>query len=164
MKTLYFIRHAKSSWANIGQKDFDRTLNERGIKDAGEMAQKLFSKNIVIDGFVTSTAVRAHTTCKAFASAYGKKESEIVLVDKLYHAQPHIFYEVINSLDNDKSHVAIFAHNPGITEMVSTQTRPMQLIDMPTCGIVAVTANIDTWDVYETAEKTILFFTYPKEI
>jgi phosphohistidine phosphatase len=163
MKTLYFIRHAKSSWANFGQTDFERPLNDRGIKDAAEMAKRLLAKNISIDSFVTSSAVRAHTTCKAFATAY-HKETEIILVPKLYHAPPHVFYEVINDLKDELNDVAIFAHNPGITEIVSTQTRPMQLIDMPTCGIVAVTANIHSWKEYEAAEKNILFFAYPKEI
>ncbi len=163
MKTLLFIRHAKSSWANIGQTDFERPLNDKGKKNAAEMAQRLLVKKIVIDTFVTSTALRALTTCKAFASAYNK-ESKIVLVPKLYHAPPHIFYEVIEELDDEVNNVAIFAHNPGITEMVSTQTKPMQLIDMPTCGIVAVTTNIHSWHDYEKAEKAILFFTSPKEV
>ncbi len=164
MKTLLFIRHAKSSWANIGQTDFDRPLNERGTNDAAAMAQRLLTQNIPIDTFVTSTANRAFTTCKIFADAYGKNSSKIIMVDKLYHAPPHIFYEVINDLEDSMNNVAIFAHNPGITEMVSTQTRPMQLIDMPTCGVVAVSANIDAWKDYEKAEKSILFFSYPKEI
>ncbi len=163
MKTLLFIRHAKSSWANIGQTDFDRPLNDRGTKDAADMAQRLLAKKIVIDTFITSTALRALTTCKAFASAYNK-ESNIVLVPKLYHALPYIFYEVIKELDDEMNNVAIFAHNPGITEMVSTQTKPMQLIDMPTCGIVAVNTNIHSWHDYEKAEKAVLFFTVPKEI
>jgi phosphohistidine phosphatase len=38
MKTLFLIRHAKSSWADTLQQDFDRPLNDRGNRDAPMMA------------------------------------------------------------------------------------------------------------------------------
>lgn len=164
MKTLLLIRHAKSSWANIGQSDFDRPLNERGLRDAAEMAQKLVTQNIAIDTFVTSTAKRAHTTCKAFASAYNISNDKIILVDKLYHAAPHIFYEVIKDLKDDMDGVAIFAHNPGITELASTITGTVKLVDMPTCAVFAVHANIDSWQGFAAANKDFLFFKFPKEV
>jgi phosphohistidine phosphatase len=164
MKTLLLIRHAKSSWANIGQSDFDRPLNERGLKDAVEMAQKLVNQNIAIDTFISSTAKRAYNTCKAFASAYNVKNDEIILVDKLYHAPPHIFYEVIKDLKDDMNSVAIFAHNPGITELASTITGTVKLVDMPTCAVFAVQANIDNWQDFTAANKDFLFFKFPKEV
>ena len=34
MKTLYIVRHAKSSWVYEGVKDIDRPLKKRGINDA----------------------------------------------------------------------------------------------------------------------------------
>ena len=34
MKTLYIVRHAKSSWEYEGIKDIDRPLKKRGINDA----------------------------------------------------------------------------------------------------------------------------------
>ena len=34
MKTLYIVRHAKSSWEYEGIKDIDRPLKQRGINDA----------------------------------------------------------------------------------------------------------------------------------
>ncbi len=163
MKTLLLVRHAKSSWANIGQTDFDRPLNEKGIKDAEALGKKLFAKNILIDTFITSTAKRAYTTCKAFADAYNKNNAEIILIDKLYHAPPYVFYEVIKDLKNNMNNVAIFAHNPGITELASTITGSVKLIDMPTCGIYAVQANIDYWKDFATAKKDFLFFKYPKD-
>ncbi|MEI9909506.1 MAG: histidine phosphatase family protein [Bacteroidota bacterium] len=43
-KTLILIRHAKSDWSTASLSDFDRPLNERGRKDAPEMAKRLLSK------------------------------------------------------------------------------------------------------------------------
>ena len=41
MKTIYLIRHAKSSWEDLNLDDHERPLNERGKKDAGRMARYL---------------------------------------------------------------------------------------------------------------------------
>lgn len=163
MKTILFIRHAKSSWANIGQADFDRPLNKRGENDAEAMAQKLLAKNIVIDSFISSTALRAKATCITFAKAY-KQLTDIVWVEKLYHAEPPVFYEIIEALPNHINHIAIFAHNPGITDMANAQALQQEYVNMPTCGIYSVQAAIDSWANYEMAAKEKLFFTYPKEL
>src|SRR6478609_5790664 len=100
MKTLIAVRHAKSSWDAIDQKDFDRTLNERGKKDAPEMAQRLKEKGIAIDQFVSSPAKRAKKTAKYFAEAFKQEKGDILLIDTLYEAAPETFYDVIQNLDN----------------------------------------------------------------
>ena len=58
-KILLLVRHAKSSWDDASLSDFERPLNERGKKDAPEMAKKLNNKKIKIDAFVSSPAKRA---------------------------------------------------------------------------------------------------------
>jgi len=74
MKQLLLIRHAKSSWTNIGQEDFERPLNERGIRDAPLMAKKLIEKNYKPDALISSTAVRALETATFFAEVMGFKK------------------------------------------------------------------------------------------
>ena len=95
MKQLLIIRHAKSSWDNMLQKDFDRILNERGMQDAPAMAKRLVDKGIKVDKFVSSTAVRAFTTATFFAKAYHQKENDIIAVPALYHAGEEVFYKTI---------------------------------------------------------------------
>ena len=70
MKTLLIVRHAKSSWENSGEPDFERDLNERGKKEAPEMATRLLDKKIAIDIFISSPARRAKKTCKAFCKVF----------------------------------------------------------------------------------------------
>jgi phosphohistidine phosphatase len=57
-KTLILVRHAKSDWSIDGQKDYDRTLNARGHRDAPRMGQILANKNLKIDKLITSGAER----------------------------------------------------------------------------------------------------------
>ena len=164
MKQLLLVRHAKSSWEITVSKDFDRELNDRGHKDAPEMAKRLLKKNVPIDAFVSSTAVRAFTTAVYFADEYekgGQKSLDVVGIPQLYHAEPLVFEKVIVELDDALETVAIFAHNPGITEFVNGLTTA-RVDDMPTCGIFALKIETDSWEDFLTAKKTFWFFDYPK--
>ncbi|MEN9685534.1 MAG: hypothetical protein RLZZ28_1320 [Bacteroidota bacterium] len=161
MKQLFIIRHAKSSWAVSGQNDFDRPLNERGMKDAPLMAKRLLEANMKIEAFVSSPANRALTTATYFAWVYHQDPEKIMTYPKLYHAYPPVFYEVIVKLSDKFHSVALFAHNPGITDFVNELTYT-RIDDMPTCGIFAVSADTAHWKGFKNAAKEFLFFDYPK--
>lgn len=96
MKTLLVIRHAKSSWDNVSQDDFDRPLNSRGHHDAPEMARRLLARQMQIDTFISSTAVRAFTTATYFAKAYRLSEKKIIAVPELYHASVAVLFRTIS--------------------------------------------------------------------
>ena len=161
MKTLIVVRHAKSSWDVIGQKDFDRTLNERGKKDAPEMAQRLKEKGLQIDLFVSSPAKRAKKTARYFAEAFKQDKDAIVLADVLYEAPLETLYDVVHGWNNKHDVVALFAHNPGITAFVNTLTE-VRTDNMPTCGMFAVQADTKDWKEFKESSKQFLFFDYPK--
>jgi len=161
MKSLLLIRHAKSSWGSDVLNDFDRPLNERGKKEAPEMANRLIKDKVLIDHFVSSPARRAKKTAKLFIKEYGKHESEIRFIPELYHAAPGTFLKVISELDNACETAAIFSHNPGITEFVNMLTT-VRIDNMPTCGIFAVKAAVSSWKEFADAQKELWFFDYPK--
>jgi len=160
-KILFLVRHAKSSWDDPSLNDFERPLNERGKKDAPEMAKRLNSKKIKIDAFVSSPAKRARQTCKYFTKEFDPKKKNIVREPKLYEADEQGFYEVIESLKNKWDSVAVFSHNPGITSFANSLTAN-HVDDMPTCSVFAVKVNADNWKEFRTAKKEFLFFDYPK--
>jgi len=162
MKTLIVVRHAKSSWANIGERDFDRNLNDRGKEDAPAMAEKLLHTKIKVDAFVSSPAKRTCKTAKAFIEAFGKTKKEIILIDDLYNAPSEIFYETVNGLNDEYEAVAVFGHNPGITDFVNTLCNT-HIDEMPTCSMFAVQIPITSWMNFKDAEKEFLFFKFPKE-
>src|ERR1043166_6138604 len=89
------IRHAKSSWANPLQSDFERPLNERGKHDAPEMGKKLKKENMVPDLIIASTAKRTRQTAKKIANAVGYDIDNIKWEEKLYHCIPSVFEELI---------------------------------------------------------------------
>ncbi len=161
MKTLLVIRHAKSSWDNINSPDIDRPLNERGKKDAPAMAKKVIKAGIRIDRLVSSPARRARHTAELFAREFDVKESDIVILTELYHAQPATFQQVVAGLDDGDNTVALFSHNPGITAFVNTLTS-VRLDNMPTCAVFAIKSTAPTWDEFFSGDREFLFFDYPK--
>jgi len=163
MKSVLLIRHAKSSWNEPGLPDFDRPLNGRGKEDAPRMAQRLLEKNITIDAFIASPAKRARKTAVFFAEANHRTKQDIILVPELYLAGPGVFYSVIEQAAAEAGCIAIFSHNPGITEFVNELTNT-HVDDMPTCSIFGVKADILQWDQFEKAEKEFWFFDYPKAV
>ena len=163
MKSLLLVRHAKSSWADAGLSDFDRPLNERGKKDAPVMAQRLINKQIQIDGFITSTAVRARETCTYFVNAFKKTGGSLILKQELYLASPETFYKCISEIDDVFSSVAVFAHNSGIAEFANSLTHT-KVDDMPTCSIFGVRIAADSWKNFSVSKKEYLFFHFPKQV
>ena len=163
MKTLLLIRHAKSSWNDIGLSDFERPLNERGKHDAPLMAKKVKSKKIDIDAFVSSPAKRAKKTAEFFMAEFVAKEKKLTLIPSLYEASVEKYYDAIENLKDKDDTVALFAHNPGITDFInSLDCTPVY--DMPTCAVYAIQIKTKNWKKFREAKKEFLFFEYPKNI
>ncbi len=161
MKSLLLVRHAKSSWDHPGLTDFERPLNKRGLSDAPMMAQRLLQRKVQIDAFVSSTANRAFTTATFFAKAYGVSEDHITGIPRLYHAMPETFTEVISQLNDQWRTVALFSHNPGITEFIN-ELGLARIDNMPTCGVFGLHIKADHWADFDRAAKTFWLFDYPK--
>ena len=163
MKTLYVIRHAKSSWDDTALPDFDRKLNERGKRDAPRMGKRLKEKEIYPDLVISSPAKRAISTAKRVTGALGYPKKNIKTDHQLYHANEDKILTVINSINDKHDTVFLFGHNPGLTDFVNTIMEIEVNIDnVPTCGIVAIKFRADSWKDISWASGKLIFFDYPK--
>ncbi len=162
-RTLVMIRHAKSSWSNPLQSDFERPLNERGEQDAPMMGQRLKTLGIQPDLIISSMARRAKQTAKKIAKELGYDEASIVWYDKLYHCIPQVFEEVIYEIDDKYKNVFIVAHNPGITEFVNQLSPAFKIDNMPTCGMVGAKLEVREWNEFNNVNKEVFLFEYPKK-
>lgn len=162
MKTLFLIRHAKSSWEEEGLPDFDRPLNERGKKDVPGMAEKLLKHSLPPQLIITSTAKRARKTAQLFAKEWGFAEEQLLGKPDLYLCGPLTFEDLIAQAPDKADRLAVVAHNPGITEYANLLCEKVRIDNMPTCSIFAVSADCTTWKDFAHAKKTFLFFEHPK--
>jgi phosphohistidine phosphatase len=163
MKTLYVIRHAKSSWADPIASDFERGLNERGKKDAPRMGKRLKEKEINPDFMLSSPARRALSTAKRIAEILKYKKEKIKTHAKLYHADEETILSILQEVKDKHDVVMLFGHNPGLTEFVNTLSAVEINIDnVPTCGVVAFSLPVDSWKAVTWKSGKLLFFDYPK--
>lgn len=162
MKTILIVRHAKSSAADPGQADFDRSLNSRGKEDAAEMAKRVRKSIKKIDAFISSPARRARKTAEKFMAEYGLDKKELLFANALYEAGLNDFYEVVETLDNSYETIALFSHNPGITDFANSQNC-LNIFNMPTGAVFAVQIETDKWSEIRIADRKSLFFYLPKD-
>ncbi|MBS1615216.1 MAG: histidine phosphatase family protein [Bacteroidetes bacterium] len=160
MKRLVLIRHAKSSWANPLQSDFDRKLNERGEHDAPMMGHRIMAAGIVPGHILSSTARRAADTAKLIAQEIGFDAEKIEWCDDLYHCVPAVFEELIQAMNDDLNTLIIIAHNPGISEFAASLDSSGQIHHMPTCAVAGFELDTEHWsELLNCAKKTFLFDT-----
>ena len=100
MKTLILIRHAKSSWNNPGVPDRLRPLNKRGKRDAPVMGERLAERGIEVDRVISSPATRALATAEAITGEIGFPWDEVIVDERLYHADKLEMLEVIQCLEH----------------------------------------------------------------
>lgn len=163
MKILLLVRHAKSSWENFSVTDEERPLNDRGKKNAPEMAKRLLKKKIGIDAFLSSPAKRARTTAEYFAEVYGVQKKQILLFPELYLAGHDAFVKVIREAPEKADSIAVFSHNNGITEFANRLSEA-RIDNMPTCAVFAVKCPIRHWIDFQPEGNDYYFFDFPKSL
>jgi phosphohistidine phosphatase len=161
VKNLFLIRHAKSSWAEIGSKDFDRSLDERGLRDAPKMAKILRGMGITPDLIISSPAKRAKTSAQFFAKEFDIPLEKIDLQANVYEASESDLLHVIRNIDNAAKTVFLFGHNPTLTYFPNRYTDDF-IDNVPTCGIVLLNVNTESWSDFNEKTVSKKGFWYPK--
>ena len=110
---IWIIRHAKSSWANPHQADFERPLNHRGERDGLTMQRWLSEQDAPADWIWTSDAARAVATSSFIEKAFRQVKPQIAADHRLYHADPDTHLSILKETPEDARSVALVAHNPG---------------------------------------------------
>ncbi len=163
MKTLFLVRHAKSSWDHPELHDADRPLNKRGIKDAPTMGSRLKDRKILPDLLISSQAVRALETAKYIAEAIGYPKNKILVDERLYHASTMDFLSVINSQSDTSQSLMLFSHNPGLTSFANKFCTSF-IDNIVTTGVYAIRFSVASWRSIAGEEKgELLFYDYPKK-
>lgn len=161
MKTLYLCRHAKSSWADPGMDDFDRPLNERGLRNAAFMAKTFKQRGEPVELMVSSPAKRARTTARSFAEALGTNKERSVEEPSIYLADRTTLAQIVQRLPNEVSRAMLFGHNPGFTDLVNYLS-DAGVDNLPTCGIVRIDFAVNDWQHIGKGSGTLVWFDYPK--
>jgi phosphohistidine phosphatase len=160
MKTLYLLRHAKSSWDDTSLPDRDRPLEARGERDAAKMSKRWSQQHGKPDLIVSSPAIRALETAKVAAAGLDYKIKNIMVNDRLYAATVDGLITVIETLDDELERVMLVGHNPGFTELAHHFDDG--ITRMPTCALVEFRFDVKSWSGIGQAKPALTIFDSPK--
>ncbi|MFY0599729.1 MAG: histidine phosphatase family protein [Cyclobacteriaceae bacterium] len=158
---LYLIRHAKSSWS-FDLDDHDRPLGQRGRKSVFKMGRHLKKHIDIPDLIISSTASRAFYTALHLADFWDYPEDKILLSERLYHCSSQDIEGILGGFDKEEK-IAIVGHNPTFTQF-NNQFSDKKIDNIPTCGIVGLEFDINSWKEITLGLAKQLFFYKPKEI
>ena len=169
MRTLYLLRHAKSSWSNASLSDHDRPLAKRGreatVVLAGHMAAARISPAIVL----CSTARRAQETLDGVKGAFD--DDVAVWSDPgLYGADDEELLAVLRELPATVPSAMVVGHNPGLQDLALTlagdgkRAALAQLHGKFPTGALATLAVPDTWATLARGGARLDALVVPREL
>lgn len=163
MKTLYLMRHAKSSWNFDGLSDQERPLNDRGRDDAPHMGQALAKRHITPDLIVSSPAARAMSTAVLVAREVQYPHDKIQVEPGIYQADLDTLLDIIRGLPDTANSVLLTGHNPTMTDVANYLLPNDGLThELPTAAIVCVRFLVDAWSEAGPANAEFYFYDYPR--
>lgn len=163
MKTIYIVRHAKSSWNAMDMPDEQRPLLEKGKKRTKKVIDYLHKNQIKVDFIISSHAVRAQKTAKLLAHALKYPVSNIRIDSQIYHADGDDILNQFYGLPDHYDSVMIVGHNPSLTDFVNIFLKsPMD--NLPTSGVVSFTFDTDNWEKMANTGRKTNFILFPKEL
>jgi len=163
MKTLYIVRHAKSSWTYRDVKDIDRPLKKRGIKDSYLMSLHLVKNIERPDVFISSSANRALHTAMIFCENFKFPLANLQIKKSLYSFSDGYLIKTIKALDDGFDSAMIFSHDHGINDFVNSFGNK-EIQHVPTCGVIGIRFDTKHWKNIKPVKsngKTFLF-DFPK--
>jgi phosphohistidine phosphatase len=160
MKTVYILRHAKSSWDFPHLSDDERPLLEKGKKRTRLINEFFIENNIKPGLIISSHAVRAYDTAKIVARAIGYPKEDIRVSKMIYHADDDNLIDQFFDIPEQINSAMLVGHNPTLTNFVNRYLDKM-IEWLPTSGLVSITFHTDKWEKLSTAKYQSDFLVTP---
>lgn len=171
MKTLTLLRHAKSSWDDPVERDFDRPLNDRGRRAARVMGDYMRRESMRFDAVLVSPAVRTLETLAVVRAALGR---DLVAVEdrRIYLASSVTLLEVLREVDAAAESVLMVGHNPGLEDLIldlvpddgSSPLRDDVFAKFPTASLATMACDVADWAALDRRKARLLSFTRPRDL
>jgi phosphohistidine phosphatase len=161
MKTLFLLRHAKSSWKDETLPDFERPLNSRGKRAAETVGAFLKREKIAPDLILCSCAVRVRETIEIVLKT-SRLRSDLRFDERIYEASAERLLEVVTQIEKAANCVLLVGHNPGMEELLMMLTGKAEL--MPTATLAKITLKTSNWANAGTKGGSLDWVIKPREL
>ena len=160
-RTLYLLRHAKSSWKDASMPDFDRPLKGRGRDAAEQIGKRLGSEKTQPTLVVCSPAARTRETAEIVLK-HSNLKADVTFEQRIYEASLRDLLHVVSDIPGDKEVVIMIGHNPGFEELLAYLSGEHRR--MPTCALAKIRLDVSAWKDIKAGEGTLAWFITPKEL
>jgi phosphohistidine phosphatase len=160
-RTLYLLRHAKSSWKDSSLRDFDRPLKGRGRDAAQRTGERLASEKLPGLLVVCSPAARTRETAEIVLKHSGGR-ADVRFDERIYEASLRDLLRVVANIPDEKQIAMMIGHNPGVEELLAFLTGEHRR--MPTCALAKIKLGTASWKDVKAGEGSLDWFMTPKEL
>ncbi|MBP6978579.1 MAG: phosphohistidine phosphatase SixA [Bacteroidales bacterium] len=160
-KSLYIVRHAKSSWDEPELADEERPLLEKGVQKTYKVIDYLNERQVTVDLILSSPAVRAYETARLIAQGIRYPVENISRIQDIYHLDTQQMLNKLTGLSDEIHSVMIVGHNPGVTQLASLLLGK-QLDWLPTSAVVGIEFSTHQWQEIAGARRAVLFMIHPR--
>lgn len=166
MRTLFLLRHAKSSWADPELPDRQRPLAPRGRRDAKRIAEHLVRLEIRPELVLCSPAVRTRETLERLRVGTG---STVRLEDELYGASAEQLLERLRLVPEEIASLMVIGHNPGIQALALLLAGDGVELDrveekFPTAALATLALPATSWSGVVPGAAVLSAYVVPKQL
>lgn len=164
MKRLTIIRHAQAVKNTSTGNDFRRPLDKWGKRDADLMAEVVSDKlPLIPDRIEVSPAKRTKLTAKYFIDEWNNSEDALTYNSSIYEGSETDLLRIIHGWKDDLRHCVLIGHNPGLTSLANHLAAERPLLNIPSCGVVSLTAE-NPWKEWKSNCCKRDFFLTPEQM
>jgi phosphohistidine phosphatase len=167
MRTLYLLRHAKSSWSEPSLPDRERPLAPRGRRAAKRIAAHLARLEIEPALVLCSSATRARETLELVRPAF--VEAPVQIEEELYAASADRLLERLRAVSDTVASVMLIGHNPGLHDLALTLASTGAELErlsakLPTAALVTLALPEATWSGLAEGDAELAAFVVPRQL
>jgi phosphohistidine phosphatase len=144
-RQLVLVRHGHAEPEREGLADIDRSLDERGRREAAQSARDLLQAHCVPNLLLTSAAQRTRATAALLARGLGLGEEHIRVEPVLYLASSSTLLQVLQQCPDSARTVLVVGHNPGLSELARRFDARRTQIELQTGGVCCLELGDEPW-------------------
>jgi phosphohistidine phosphatase len=170
LKTIFLLRHAKSSWDEPNLDDYERPLAPRGIKAAPRIGKFMARQGWIPERVLCSGARRARETWEMVSDVL-EGHQPVEYLPEIYHGSSLTVKEMIRRLPDEENSVLVVGHNPtfhhlALTLAGSGEDRALRQLQFkyPTGALAILDFQVDSWSRIRDGRGFLRDFIRPKAL
>ena len=161
MKTLFLLRHAKSSWKDSSLADIDRPLNARGLRAAELLGDYVKKQKLSFDLVLSSPALRTRETIEIVLKT-ANLQTDLRYDQRIYEASPAALIDVITQIEEGQRTVVLVGHNPGIERLIEILTSA--IVQVSTGTFARIDLKVSQWSKVLESSGQLEWVVKPKDL